>query len=347
MELRHLRYFVAVAEELHFGRAAHRVGITQPPLTFQIKSLERELGVQLFVRGRRVQLTEAGRAFLDKAREAIEAADDGARAAQQAGSKIKGRLHVGYPAGGISEMPPFALRVFHQRFPKVGVETVVATSGAHLEALRTKKLDVAFVRLGVLDLDKDTLQFRTLQSEPLLLAIPKDHALAQLRVVPVERLAGEPMILFPRALEPLLYRYLATDVLGRSRVVPSVVLEATTMESTFSAVAARLGVAFVGEPLTRVFAIPGVVYRPFVPPPPLSKLGVAWRQDATSNAIRGFLEILDELAEGLRQRSRPAAAARRSARRTSVASSAIISAETEPSGTAVRPAPRLSNAVRR
>ena len=295
MELRHLRYFIAVAEELHFGRAAERLRITQPPLSFQIQSLERELGVQLFVRGRRVQMTEAGRALLAKAREAIEAADAAARAAQQASQTINGRLRVGYPATGVFELPPLALRTFQERFPNVGVGTVVASTGAHLEALRAEQLDVAFVRLGVLD--RETMQFRTLQSEPLLLAVPEDHALARVPAVPVERLAGEPIVLFPYAHEPLLYRYLVTDVLGRSRVAPSVVLEATTMESACSAVAARLGVAFISEPVARSFAIPGVVYRCFAPPPPLSGLGVAWRQDAASNAVRWFLEVLDELAE--------------------------------------------------
>jgi DNA-binding transcriptional LysR family regulator len=294
MELRHLRYFIAVAEELHFGRAAQRLRITQPPLSFQIQSLERELGVQLFVRGRRVQLTEAGRVLLTKAREAIEAAEAAARAAQQAGLTVNGRLRVGYPAAGIFELPPLALRTFQERFSDVGVETVVAATGAHLEALGAGQLDVAFVRDGVLD--QETMQFRSLQAEPLLLAVHQGHELARLPVVPVERLAGEPIILFPCELEPLLYRYLVSDVLGRSRVAPSVVLETTTIESACSAVAARLGVAFVGERQARIFAVPGVVYRPLGPPPPLSRLGVAWRQDATSNSVRWFLEILDELA---------------------------------------------------
>jgi DNA-binding transcriptional LysR family regulator len=215
---------------------------------------------------------------------------------------------VGYPAAGVFELPPLALRTFQERFPNVGVEIVVAATGMHLEALGTGELDVAFVRLGVLD--REAMRFRALQPEPLVLAVPTDHALARLPVVPVERLAGEPIILFPPALEPLLYRYLVTDVLGRSRVVPSVVLEATTLESACSAVAAGLGVTVVGEPLTRVFTIPGVVYRPFVAPPPLSELGVAWRRGATSNAILWFLEILDELAEAaeLNGRARPSAA---------------------------------------
>ena len=309
MELRHLRYFIAVAEELHFGRAAERLRITQPPLSFQIQSLERELGVRLLVRGRRVELTEAGRALLDKARHAIEAADAAARAAQQAGMAVSGRLRVGYPATGIFELPPLALRSFAERFPDVGLETVVAPTGAHLEALEAKQLDVAFVRLGVLD--RETMRYRTLQAEPLVLAAPADHPLARLPVVPVERLAGEPIVLVPHAVEPLLYRYLVSDVLGRSRVAPSVVLEATTLESACSAVAARLGVAFVAEALTGVLAVPGVVYRPFAPPAPLSKLGVAWRQDATSTTVRWFLEVLDELvaeaAAGAERRLAPVA----------------------------------------
>src|SRR5919206_4067476 len=138
MELRHLRYFIAVAEELHFGRAAERLRITQPPLSFQIQSLERELGVQLFIRGRRVELTEAGRALLAKAREAIEAADAAARAAQRAGLLVNGRLRVGYPAAGVFELPPIALRTFQERFPNCGVETGVPTTGAHPEAVRSK-----------------------------------------------------------------------------------------------------------------------------------------------------------------------------------------------------------------
>jgi DNA-binding transcriptional LysR family regulator len=313
MELRHLRYFIAVAEELHFGRAAERLRITQPPLSFQIQSLERELGVQLFIRGRRVELTEAGRALLAKAREAIEAADAAARAAQQAGLIVNGRLRVGYPAAGVFELPPLALRTFQERYPDVGVETVVASTGEHLKALEDDRLDVAFVRVGVLD--RELVQFKPLQPEPLLLAVPEDHRLARLPVVAVECLAGEPIILFPSELEPLLYRYLVSDVLGRSRIAPSVVLEATTVESACSAVAARLGVAFVGEPLARIFAVPGVVYRPLAPPPPLSRLGVAWRQEAAPNTVRWFLEVLDELAAaagtGGRADARPAASSGR------------------------------------
>jgi DNA-binding transcriptional LysR family regulator len=145
-------------------------------------------------------------------------------------------------------------------------------------------------------LDGELMHYRPLQPEPLHLAVPEDHPLARLPAVPLRCLAGVPIILFPYGLEPLLYRYLVTDVLGRARVAPSIAFEATTLESACSAVAARLGVAFVGESLARIFAIPGVAYRPLAAPPPMSKLGVAWRQDATSNTVRWFLEVLEELA---------------------------------------------------
>jgi DNA-binding transcriptional LysR family regulator len=294
LELRHLRYFIAVAEELHFGRAAQRLRITQPPLSFQIQALERELGVQLFVRGRAIQLTEAGRALLGKARAAIEAAEGAARAAQSASLARSGRLRVGYPAAGLWALPGQALGAFGARFPAIALQPLVGASGAHLEGLAAGRLEVAFVRLGVLD--RQLMAYQPLVAEPLVLAIPAGHRLARLPLVPVARLAGEPMLLCPRALEPGLYQYLVSDVLGRSRVAPSVVLDATSSDSALSAVAAGLGIGFVPQPQAQALTLPGVVFRPLAPPAPRSQLGVAWRQDtATTNPVRWFLDLLQEL----------------------------------------------------
>jgi DNA-binding transcriptional LysR family regulator len=293
MELRHLRYFIAVAEELHFGRAAERLYITQPPLSFQIKSLERELGVPLFVRGRHVALTEAGRAFLEEARNAVEAVNAAVRAAQEAGKPAGSRLRIGLPAAGGMELAPTALRSFRERFPNVCVEPVVAHTGAHLEALEAKRLDLAFVRGHVPD--ADGMRFKALNSEPLLLAMPEDHVLAGSPAVPVERLAGEPMILFPRWLEPSLH-HLVIGLLTRLRVAPSVALEATTVESIYGAVAARLGVAFVTESTARLVAVRSVVHHPFTPASPPVALGIAWRRGAVSDPVRWFLAVLEELS---------------------------------------------------
>jgi DNA-binding transcriptional LysR family regulator len=309
MELRHLRYFIAVAEELHFGRAAARLRITQPPLSLQIQSLERELGVQLLVRGRTTVLTDAGRAFLEKARWAIEAADDAARAAQQARRSPSGRLRLGYPATVVRELAPLAVRMFRQWFPEVVLEPTVAPTGAHLEALRADQLDLAFVCGGVLD--HEAMAFRPVHHEPLLLALPEDHPLTRVPAVRVEQLTGEPIVLFPRSHEPVLYHHLVTDVLGRSRVAPTIVLEATTLESTYGAVAAKLGLAFTAESTARVLRIPGVVHRPFTAPPPMLRQGVAYRREAGADTIGAFLGLLDELTASLRPRPHSGSAAGR------------------------------------
>src|SRR4051812_5921682 len=236
MELRHLRYFIAVAEELHFGRAAERLRITQPPLSYQIQSLERELGVQLFVRGRTIELTDAGTAFLEKARWALQAADDAARAAQAARTAPAGRLRVGYPALTAGALAPEAMRRFSERFPSIEVDPAAGHTGDHLPALDAERLDLGFVCGGVPD--AQTVRFRSVETEPLLLAIPAGHQLSGSALLRVEQLAGQPMILFPRSLEPLLHWHLVTDVLGGARVAPLVALEAASAQSTASAVAA-------------------------------------------------------------------------------------------------------------
>jgi DNA-binding transcriptional LysR family regulator len=130
MELRHLRYFVAVAEELHFGRAARRLHITQPPLSQQIQLLERELGVKLLIRGRKVQLTQAGRVFLEEGRRTIDVAERAARAARAAGAGEAARLRIGYPAATLTEVVPAAFRKFTERFPDVGIEGVALANRA-------------------------------------------------------------------------------------------------------------------------------------------------------------------------------------------------------------------------
>ena len=147
MEFRQLRYFIAVAEELHFGRAAKRLQISRPPLSQQILALERELGVELLIRGRSIELTEAGRVLLEHGRSASEAVTYAVQAAREAGEGMT-RLRVGYPAGAASASVPLAVRIFRERFPSVALDTVVGQAGAHLAALAARQVDVAFVRLA-------------------------------------------------------------------------------------------------------------------------------------------------------------------------------------------------------
>ena len=162
MEFRQLRYFIAVAEELHFGRAAKRLQISRPPLSQQILALERELGVELLIRGRSIELTEAGRVLLEHGRSASEAVTYAVQAAREAGEGMT-RLRVGYPAGAASASVPLAVRIFRERFPSVALDTVVGQAGAHLAALAARQLDVAFVRLA--GANGDNLAFRPLHRE--------------------------------------------------------------------------------------------------------------------------------------------------------------------------------------
>jgi len=295
MEFRQLRYFIAVAEELHFGRAAERLQMTRPPLSQQILALERELGVELFVRGRRIELTEAGRVFLEQARRANEAVDHAAQAAREAGEETT-RLRIGYPAAVASRYVPTAVRTFRERFPSIALETVVGHTGAHLMALKAKQVDVAFVRLACPN--GEAISFRPLHRERVLVAVPEGHPLAKLRAVRAEHLAHEPVVLFPRALDPPFHDHLVNDVCDRSGVLLSVVLEATTLESSLGAVAAGLGLAFTAESAVGLLSVRGVAFRPLEATAPALQVGVTWRRDTTSRAVRQFLAVIDELARG-------------------------------------------------
>jgi DNA-binding transcriptional LysR family regulator len=261
MELRHLRYSVAVAEELHFGRAAKRLHIIQPPRSQQIQLLERELGVKLLIRGRKVQLTEAGRVLLEEGRRAIQVA---ARAARAAGAGAAARLRIGYPAATLIELIPATLRAFAERFPQVGVEAMAGDIDGLLSALHDDQLDLAFLTMN--RHESEAVCSKLLSREPLVLAVPNNHPLADRAAVTITDLAGQPMILLPRALDPL-EEQLPNLVLATSSSPPLMISQAITLKSAYSAVAAGLAVAVVVESTARTMAVPGVLHRPFGAPP--------------------------------------------------------------------------------
>jgi DNA-binding transcriptional LysR family regulator len=294
MELRQLRYFIAVAQELHFGRAARRLHITQPPLSQQIQSLERELGVELLRRGRHLSLTEAGRIFLEEACRVTATADRAISAARAAGARTS-RLHVGFPATVSPELAALAVRTYMERHPEAGVRMTVAETGEQLEALRTRQVHLAFVRIAAVE--DDAMCFREFHTEAMGLVIAADHPLARQPTVAVEQLASERIVLFPRSLDPILHDHLVTQVCGHAGVDLSVVLEATTLESSLGAVRAKLGVAFVPTSTARAFPFPGLAYRPLATTAPPLKVGAAWRRDmaSTSTALRAFLAVIEEV----------------------------------------------------
>jgi DNA-binding transcriptional LysR family regulator len=293
MELRALRYFVTVAEELHFGRAARRLSMTQPPLSQAISGLERELGVRLLERTRRkVALTHSGAAFLGEARATLARAAQAVEAAQRAERGEVGRLAVGYIAATAFTLLPLVLRDFSRSFPDVKLELREFTLPQQFEALRRGEIHVALLRPPVADAE---LASETILQEPFALALPAGHPLAALRRVPARRLAAEPFVMFPR-LPGLVFHDLIMDFCLRTGFAPRVAQEANQTHTVVGLVSAGIGVALVPASTQRI-GLAGVVYRPLREKTPSSRTAVAWRRLDSSPAVKSFLDVARRVAK--------------------------------------------------
>jgi DNA-binding transcriptional LysR family regulator len=289
MELRHVRYFLAVAEELHFGRAAARVRIAQPPLSQQIRQLEHELGVALFNRTkRRVELTPAGRAFLEHARQILDETERAKRVAQRAARGEVGRLAIGFASSADLDILPRVLRSWRERAPDVEVELHALLTGAQVDALRRGRIQVGFIRLPA---DEAALVIEPIQREPLVAALPETHRLAGRARVRLADLAGETMILFPRHDAPGYYDVFL-DACRRAGFTPRL-LHPGSMQTNLGLVSAGLGVSLMPASI-RNLRRAGVVYRPLAPPVPQVEMAMAYRRDESSAVLPAFLETVRE-----------------------------------------------------
>jgi DNA-binding transcriptional LysR family regulator len=293
MELRSMRYFVTLAEELHFGRAARRLSMTQPPLSQAISGLERELGVRLFERTRRkVALTHSGAAFLDEARATLARAGQAVEAAQRAERGELGRLAVAYLAATAYSLLPLVLRDFSRGFPGVRLDLRELTLPQQFEALRRGDVDVALLRPPVADAE---LASEIVLQEPFVLALPAQHPLAALRRVPARRLAEEGFVMFPR--QPgLVYHDLVMGFCLRHGFTPRVAQEAYQTHTVIGLVSAGIGVALVPASAQRI-ALAGVAYRPLREATPRSKTAVAWRRLDSSPVVKAFLDVARRVAK--------------------------------------------------
>ncbi|BDG01886.1 LysR substrate-binding domain-containing protein [Anaeromyxobacter oryzae] len=304
MELRHLRYFVAVAEELHFGRAAARLGIAQPPLSQQIRQLEDELGAELLVRARRrVALTEAGRVFLAEARGILQRAAAAVTAARRAARGETGSLAVGVVASATYGLVPRVFRTFRARHPDVAVSLAVMSTGAQVAALRAGQIQLGLARPPFGD---ETLVADALVEEPVVAALAADHALAARRALRLRALAAEPFVLFPRDRRPGWYDF----VLGVCRGAgfqPVVGQEAPDLATAMALVAAGLGVTLVPASV-RDLRREGVAYRPLGPPAPRTTLLALRRPGDALPVVDRFLAVAREVLRGAGARRRATAA---------------------------------------
>jgi DNA-binding transcriptional LysR family regulator len=256
MELRNLRSFVTVAEELHFGRAAERLHIAQSPLSQQIQRLERQVGVVLFDRNRRkVELTEAGQAMLVHAREALAQAELAANAARGAAAGRAGNLRVGFLASAALELLAMIVPPWRVIAPAATLEFVEGTTRDHIVGVRERMLDVAFVRLPQVAED---LVVDVVWREPVVAVVPSGTRLAQRKSLQLSQLRDEPFVLFPRESAPEFHDDLV-DACNEAGFAPKVEYECSAMPTAVGVVAAGLGVSLVPQSISRI-ALEGVSY---------------------------------------------------------------------------------------
>ena len=297
MELRRLRYFVAVAEELHFGRAAQRLHIAQPPLSQQIRRLEGELGVELLRRNRRrVQLTDAGRLLLEQSRPLLAQADRLEELLRRAGGGEVGRLSVGFVGSASYETLPAVLREFRGRFPDVELVLEELPTESQVAALHAGRIDVGLVRPPLAD---DAIELTRLVEERLIAALPDQHPLTERTAVRVAALAQEPFVLPPRRISGLY-----EDVVSVCRAAgftPQVVQEASEMQTIISLVSAGIGVSLVPSSV-ETFRMPRVSYRPLRGTNASLEIALARRRGDRSPLVEQFELVARETVRGSRKR---------------------------------------------
>jgi DNA-binding transcriptional LysR family regulator len=293
MDLKQLRCFVAVAEELHFGRAAERLHMASTALGRQIRVLEEDLDVRLFSRTTRsVVLTRAGAVFLDEARDILSRTKSAAHIARAAAAAQEDELRIGALDTAAADLLPNVLLGFRARYPHVRIQLLEWTTSKQLQGLVSGRLDIGFLRPPV---NEPELQWEFLLQEKLLVAMPADHPLAAQRLVDLRSLLEEPLILPTRKARPCTYNLVMRYFEGVG-VRPNVIQEAAEKQTIVSMVAAGIGLALVPEWVAKL-RVPGVVYQPLdyvvaEPPPPEALLGVCWRKHQRLSVRDHFLEFL-------------------------------------------------------
>ncbi len=290
MELRHLRYFVAVAEELHFGRAAIRMHVSQPSLSQQVKNLETELRVNLLVRTKRhAQLTPAGQRFLEESRGILAAAERAAGLARETAREETRVFVIGISPDTDWLLLGRALRLFAEHVPSVGILYENLAPEAQIEALREGRVDIGFVGLP---LEAEGLVTETTGRVRLLAALPERHPMARKSSLKLEDLAKETYTLWPRHLSPGSYDHLLA-IFRHAGFGPPITMEGglPSSRTTLGMIAAGLTIALV-DPVLQHMSVSGVVFRPLAGSGVFTETGVVYRQGDSSPILESFLQEL-------------------------------------------------------
>jgi DNA-binding transcriptional LysR family regulator len=288
IELRHLRYFLAVAEELNFGRAAERLSITQPSLSRQIQNLEKELKIILFERNQRqIKLTAPGQIFLTEAEQILLRFDQGIQTIKKASRGEIGQLTVGFQGSSVYDIIPVSIKSFRDRFPEVEIIMQHMTTSEQVIAIAENNLDVGFVTPPITDAD---LKVEILLQEPLVLALPENHPLAARSEISITALANEPLILASRDRGCGLHEQIF-DIYQRAGLHANVVCAAREMQVILGFVAAGIGISLLPSHVKN-FQRTGVIYRVLTPEAPIAGLGIAWNPENITPVLLVFLDIV-------------------------------------------------------
>jgi DNA-binding transcriptional LysR family regulator len=297
MELRHLRYFVAVAEALSFTKAAGKLHTAQPSLTRQIKDLEEELGVQLLNRTKQqVTLTDEGRSFFADAKRLLALAAETIASVRRLQSGEVRALNVGYVSNLFYDLLPKTLASFHQSFPAVSVNLFDLSCGDQFRSLEDGKLDLGFVGLHE-PIGRRGLEFRTIASYKTVVALPKDNLLAGKTTIELKALAPMFFIGMSEASYPG-YREWLTKTCDRAGFNPKVLQDVELERTMIHAVGAGLGVALVPEQLKKL-EHENVVFRPLNPAVGTEGC-VAWKNENPSAALKAYVQIVEQVGRSIR-----------------------------------------------
>ena len=290
MELRQLRYFVAVADELSFTRAARRLNVSQPPVSRQIGLLEEELGILLLERTRQhVRLTDAGRAFHEQARAALASAESAVIAARRASEGEVGRLALGF-GGSVAYLLPEVVSRFRKRYGGVDLVLHPLHLAQQYEALLRDTIDFGLV---ILPIEDESLETELFVREPLVAALPPGHPLCARRRLRLEQLSGCDFVLFPW-MRGYGFGRLVMRVCSRAGFVPRVAQEASPMESIISMVGAGFGVSILPAMANRQRPA-RVEYRPLTDRFAVAEIAMAWKKSNRSSALRRFIDTAREM----------------------------------------------------
>ena len=292
-DLRQWRYFVTVADERHFGRAAERLSMTQPPLSQAIRALEEALGVALFVRTKRsVALTAVGAALLPDVRRLLASADALPPLARRLARGEAGSLSLAFVSTADYGLLPSLLRAFGARYPQVRLQLAEATSDVQIDELVAGRIDAGLVIPPVPPRHAAGLSYLPVVREPLVVAMPVAAAPDGPEDEPVHLadLAALPLVIFPRRLAPGFYDII-TGCYGALGLTPRIGQEAIQMQTIVSLVSAGMGVALVPQSL-RNLRRTGVVYRPLAGDAPVVETGLVWRTGDVSPVLAGFIDVV-------------------------------------------------------